>query len=132
MVGLRPIYTSNININTCSTITIVIVPGLLRAISTSYVVTTSISIIKNSIIVRVTVDGLLRLKSTSSITSRHSKTFIIINNIGILMVGGEMAGLFRPMSKTSITTNVEISCFAVVVACTIVGASSLSVPLPLV
>ena len=45
----------------------------------------------------------------------------------IVMVGGKMASPSRPISKTSITTHVEITCIDVYVACTPVGISSLSV-----
>ena len=49
-----------------------------------------------------------------------------------MMVGGLMAGILTPIYKTSITTHVEISCLDYVVACAIVGFSSLYVSLPLV
>ena len=44
-----------------------------------------------------------------------------------MMVGGEMVGLSRHISNTSITNHVEIARLAVVVTCTIFGVSLLSV-----
>ena len=40
-----------------------------------------------------------------------------------------MDGILRPISKTSITTHVEIACIAIVLACTLMGTSLLYVPL---
>ena len=94
---LRSISKYTVNLNSCSTIVIGRVAGFLRP------------------------------KSTSSINNRQSKTFIIRNTIVVMMVGGEMDGLFRPTSKISINPHVEIDCLAVIASCTIVGTSLLSV-----
>ena len=103
---LRLISTSPININTFYTVSRVIVSGLLRPISTSSIFTTFVTMMINSAISIGIVDGPLKPKSKSSVTHIYSNTSIIINTIVINMGGGRMAGLLRPISKTSITTYV--------------------------
>ena len=109
--------------------------GILRHISTSTIVTTMI----NYKIARGRVSGLLRLISISNIfitminytiairtiitmsyiTYRNFKAFIISNNLVIAMLVVIMAGLSIPISKTAITTHIEITCLSVE-ACNIV------------
>ena len=86
------------------------VAGILRSIYTSSIFTTMIK----STIVRVILDGIKRPIFTSYITCRHFKTFIIRSTIVIIMVGGIMAVLSGIIPKTSITTNIEITCLAFV------------------
>ena len=61
--------------------------------------------------------------------TRHSKTFIIINTIVTTMVEGKTFVLLITKFNNSVTAHIEITCLDVIVACTIVGASSLSAPL---
>ena len=119
---MRPISTSPMTINTFSTISRGIVASILRYIPTSYTITIFITATIKSTIARGRVAGILRPKSTSSITCRHSKIYITRNTIIIGMVGGLMTCISRLISKTSITTHVEITCLVVVLACTFVGA----------
>ena len=117
---LRPISTSPIKINAYSYMFRGRDDGILIPLSTSTIVTTSIITMINSMVAIIRVNGLKRPISTSFITRIYSKIFIIINTIIITMVEGIMAGLSRPISKTSITTHLEIACLSVVVDCTLV------------
>ena len=131
MAGLRPISTSPININACYTMDRGIVDGILRTISTSSDITTLITTTTNYKTARGIVVGILRPKSMSSITCRHSNKFIIRNTIVIMMMVRKMAGLSRLVSKTYITTLLEIYCLDVFVACNIMGVYFLNVTLRL-
>ena len=93
VVGMRPIFTSPVKINSWSTILRVIVSGILINMTTSTIVTTLITTIINYTILKLRVDGLKRPISTSSITRSYSKTFIFRNIILIKMLGGRLSDL---------------------------------------
>ena len=131
VAGVRPISISTITTNNCSNIGRGRVAGILWPISISSMVTTLITTMINSTVGRWRVAGILRPKFTYSINCRHSKNYITINNIVIAMVWGKISGLSRPIYKTSTTIYIEISCIDVVVACIIVSAFLLYVPVPL-
>ena len=57
-------------------------------------------------------DGLKRPMFTYSTTCIHFKTLFIKHTIISMITGGIMAGIFGPISKTSITTHLEITCYA--------------------
>ena len=115
---LRPISTSTV-INSCYNISRGRVAVILRHIYTYTRVATLITTMINSTIERGRVAGLNITISTSSITRIHSNTFIIRNTIYITIVRVIMAGISILIYNTSITTYLEISYLAVVVACTL-------------
>ena len=105
ILRLSSTYTINTKIIN-STILIETVSVFFRPRFTSTIVTTNL----NSTIVRGRLAGLNKSMSTYSINHRHFKNFIIINTIVVIMVGGRMAVITRPISYTSITTYSEITC----------------------
>ena len=128
MTGIRSISTS-VATNACSTLSRGRVSGQFITKSTYSIIITSITITINSTIVIGRVSNLFRHKFMYYISHRHSKTFIIINTIVTTMVEGKTFVLLITKFNNSVTAHIEITCLDVIVACTIVGASSLSAPL---